>query len=56
MGALTQLQLARTLAGSGEREKARAEYAAFLAAWRDADAGLPTLERARIELAALRQR
>jgi hypothetical protein len=56
MGALTQLQLARALAAAGEREQARAEYATFLATWRDADVGLPTLERARIELAALRQR
>lgn len=54
IGALTRLQLARAFAMEGDRAKAKSAYTAFLALWKDADAKLPTLTRARTELARLK--
>ena len=53
MGALVHLQLGRTFASSGAREKAKASYETFLALWANADPELPVLEQARAEYARL---
>jgi tetratricopeptide (TPR) repeat protein len=53
MDALARLQLARALAASGEAEQAKRAYDDLLTLWRDADAGIPTVERARAEYARL---
>jgi DNA-binding winged helix-turn-helix (wHTH) protein/tetratricopeptide (TPR) repeat protein len=50
---LARLGLARALAISGKRDQARAQYQLFLAGWPDADPGLPVVQQARKELAAL---
>ena len=47
---LVHLGLARAYAKSGDPTKARAEYQAFLAAWKDADPDLPILKTAKMEL------
>jgi tetratricopeptide (TPR) repeat protein len=49
IGALSRLQLARALAGSGDRAGARATYADFLNLWKDADPNLPILLEAQVE-------
>jgi len=51
---LAHLGLARSYAKAGDPTKARAEYQAFLAAWKDADSDLPVLQAAKAELAGLR--
>jgi tetratricopeptide (TPR) repeat protein len=53
IGALAHLQLGRVFALSGERTKAKAAYEAFLTLWKDADADIPILKRARAEYARL---
>ncbi len=50
---LAQLGLARSVALAGDKPRARQEYAAFLALWRQADADLPLIGEARRELARL---
>jgi anthranilate phosphoribosyltransferase len=52
--ALSRLELAHALAVAGRRERSREAYDAFLEAWKDADADLPVLERARAERSRLR--
>ena len=46
-GAVARLGLTRAEEQSGETAKAKADYAAFLHLWRDADANVPTLKAAR---------
>lgn len=53
IGALAHLQLGRVFALSGERTKAKAAYEAFLTLWKDADADIPILKRAKAEYARL---
>ncbi len=48
------LELARLLAGSGDKEAARQEYQRGLALWKDADPGGPILQQAKAEYAKLR--
>jgi serine/threonine protein kinase/tetratricopeptide (TPR) repeat protein len=49
IGALAHLQLGRVFALSGDRTRARTAYAEFLELWKDADADVPVLRRARAE-------
>ena len=53
IGALAHLQLGRVFALSGDTTKAKAAYQAFLALWKDADADVPILKRARAEYVRL---
>jgi serine/threonine protein kinase/tetratricopeptide (TPR) repeat protein len=53
-GALARLQLARALALSGDKAKARKVYEDFLALWKDADANLPVLKAAQAEYSGLK--
>jgi hypothetical protein len=53
-GALARFQLARALALSGEKLKAKAAYQVALALWKDADPDLPILIQAKAEYTALR--
>jgi len=48
-GAMAKLGLARAYALKADRQKAAAAYRDFLAAWKDADADVPILERAKAE-------
>jgi serine/threonine protein kinase/Tfp pilus assembly protein PilF len=50
---LAHVALARTYTLQGNPAKARAEYEAFFALWKDADATLPLLRKARSEYAEL---
>ena len=50
---LAHLGLARAYAKAGDPAKARAEYQAFLTAWKEADPDLPILKTAKMELALL---
>ena len=50
---LAHLGLARALALSGERDKAKAAYDHFFAVWKNADATVPALVQARAEYAGL---
>jgi hypothetical protein len=50
---LAHLGLARALAAQKNAAAARAEYQAFLTAWKDADPNLPPLVAAKAELARL---
>ncbi len=50
---LARLGLARALSRQGEVQDAVKAYDAFLAAWKDADAGLPALQQAKAEQAQL---
>jgi DNA-binding winged helix-turn-helix (wHTH) protein/tetratricopeptide (TPR) repeat protein len=54
IGALAHLQLGRAFAMRGDFGKARAAYNDFLTLWKDADADIPILAQARIELAKLK--
>ncbi len=47
------LQLARALKFVGDRDRAKANYSAFLTLWKDADADLPVLPDAKSEFAAI---
>ena len=53
MDAMARLQLARTLALSGDTVKAKSVYNDLLTLWKDADAGIPIVEEARAEHARL---
>ena len=53
IGALAHLQLGRVFALSGEKAKAKVAYESFLALWKDADADVPILKRAKAEYARL---
>jgi hypothetical protein len=50
---MAHLQLGRVFAVSGDKTKAKAAYAAFLALWKDADPDIPILKSARVEYARL---
>jgi tetratricopeptide (TPR) repeat protein/predicted Ser/Thr protein kinase len=54
LGSLARLQMARSYAISGERDKARAAYQEFFGLWNDADADLAILQQARAEFEQLR--
>ena len=54
IGALAHVQLGRAFAMAGEIGKARQGYDEFFALWKDADAGIPILEQAKAEYAALK--
>jgi predicted Zn-dependent protease len=49
IGALAHLQQGRAFALSGDKVKAKAAYREFLQLSKDADAGIPVFERARVE-------
>lgn len=49
VGAMARLQLARSYAMAGEKEKAKTAYADLLMLWKDADADLPLVKAARAE-------
>ena len=49
IGALAHLQQGRAFALSGDKVEARAAYREFLQLWKEADAGTPVFERARVE-------
>jgi serine/threonine protein kinase/tetratricopeptide (TPR) repeat protein len=53
-GALAHLGLARALALTGDKAKAREAYQDFFALWRDADPGIPILTQAKAEFAKQR--
>jgi tetratricopeptide (TPR) repeat protein len=53
IGVLAYLQLGRVFVLSGDRTKAKAAYETFLALWKDADADIPVLKRAKAEYARL---
>lgn len=48
---LARLQLARTLAWSGDKNKAKAAYQDFFTLWREADADIPVLKQAKRDYA-----
>jgi hypothetical protein len=54
MGAVTHLQLARALAASGDKDKAKVAYDAFLELWKDADPDVPILAQSKAEYAKLK--
>jgi len=51
---MARLGLARAEAAAGDASASRAAYQSFLSAWKDADAELPVLKAAKMELAKLR--
>jgi serine/threonine protein kinase/tetratricopeptide (TPR) repeat protein len=53
IGVLAHLQLGRVFVLSGDSTKAKAAYETFLALWKDADADIPVLKRAKAEYARL---
>jgi tetratricopeptide (TPR) repeat protein len=53
IGVLAHLQLGRALALSGENDKARSAYQAFLTLWKDADPAIPVFKQACAEYAKL---
>jgi tetratricopeptide (TPR) repeat protein len=53
IGVLTHLQLGRVFTLLGDKTKAKAAYEAFLTLWKDADADVPILKRAKAEYARL---
>jgi serine/threonine protein kinase/tetratricopeptide (TPR) repeat protein len=53
IGVLAHLQLGRVFVLSGDETKAKAAYETFLALWKDADADIPVLKRAKAEYARL---
>jgi len=53
LGALAHLQLGRAYKLSGNADKAREAYAAFLLVWLDADPDVPILRQAKSEYAKL---
>jgi tetratricopeptide (TPR) repeat protein len=53
IGVLAHLQLGRVFVLSGDRTKAKAAYETSLALWKDADADIPVLKRAKAEYARL---
>jgi eukaryotic-like serine/threonine-protein kinase len=55
VGPMARLQLARTLAASGNRVKAAVTYKDLLTVWKDADSDLPAVQQAKAEYAKLQQ-
>jgi serine/threonine protein kinase/tetratricopeptide (TPR) repeat protein len=53
IGPLAHLQLGRVFALSGDTVKAKAAYAAFFELWKNADAGVPILKKARADYSRL---
>ena len=53
VGALAHLQLGRAYVMQGNKPKAKTAYESFLAWWKDADAEMPVLTRAKSEYASL---
>jgi tetratricopeptide (TPR) repeat protein len=53
VGPVARLQLARSLAASGNRAKAKTAYEAFLTLWKAADPDIPILKQAKAEYAML---
>jgi DNA-binding winged helix-turn-helix (wHTH) protein/tetratricopeptide (TPR) repeat protein len=53
VGVMGRVGLARALAMAGDATKAQIAYRAFLALWKDADADVPMLQKARAESAKL---
>jgi eukaryotic-like serine/threonine-protein kinase len=53
MGAMARLQLARALALSGDKAKAKAAYQDFLTLWQGADSDTPIFKQAKTEYARL---
>jgi DNA-binding winged helix-turn-helix (wHTH) protein/Tfp pilus assembly protein PilF len=51
VGALAHLQIGRAFALSGDPAKAKTAYQDFLTLWKDADADIPVLKRAKAEFA-----
>jgi predicted Zn-dependent protease len=54
IGALAHVGLARAYVMQGDTGKARAAYQDFFTLWKDADAGIPVLQQAKVEFAKLR--
>jgi serine/threonine protein kinase/tetratricopeptide (TPR) repeat protein len=54
IGVLAHLQLGRALVLSGDQKNATAAYQDFLALWKEADPGIPILDRARAEFTKLK--
>ena len=54
IGALARLQLGRALAAADDRNRANDAYEEFLRSWKDADADIPILNRAKAEHTGLR--
>ena len=52
-GSLAKLGMGRAYAMTSDMAKARTAYQNFFAVWKDADAGIPILKRARAEYAKL---
>ena len=53
VGAMARLQLARALALSGDKIRAKTAYRDFLTLWKDAEPDVPILQRAKAEYAKL---
>jgi eukaryotic-like serine/threonine-protein kinase len=53
LGSLSQLQLGRAKAMSGDKEGARKAYQDFFTLWKDADPDIPILKEAKAEYARL---
>ena len=53
IGALAHLQLGRALMLSSNATRAKSAYEDFFTLWKDADAGIPILAKARAEYATL---
>jgi tetratricopeptide (TPR) repeat protein len=53
MGAIARVQLARALALSGDKAKAKTAYLDFLTLWKDADPGIPIFQQAKAEYGKL---
>ena len=51
--ALSQLQLGRALAMSGDSKNARDAYLRFFDTWKDADTGVPILAQAKAEYSSM---
>jgi tetratricopeptide (TPR) repeat protein len=51
IGPMARLQLARSMAASGDRAKSAAVYQELLGIWKDADPDLPVVQQAKIESA-----
>jgi len=54
LGTLARFQMGRAKGLSGDRASAKLAFSDFLALWKDADAGVPVLERAKAEYDKLR--
>lgn len=53
LGPMARLHLARAYGMAGDRDRAKAAYADFLARWKDADADIPVLQAAKAEAGKL---